>query len=303
VTSIPNLKAKYNDFWGDFAGSPSVGLYRIAFAILSLTFLDITHPAILNFSYPSPALWQPPAFERFLNWPVSPDAFHFAIRAYSISFIFILFGFLTRPALLVAFLASTYLTAEINNQGSWSYSNGLYCVSLLILFFTKSSNYYSVISSFKKPKFPIARSIPNHWALRLIQIIFVWSFFGAAIVKLQVIGWKWALSNNLVSAMVARNISDQYLATSWEWPIVKFLVQNPQFTMVLAFGSLLLELFSPLAFVHRNLKWLILASLALMQISIYVTLHESFVSYAPVYLVWLPWDKWDEKIRQHYSRI
>jgi hypothetical protein len=126
-----------------------------------------------------------------------------------------------------------------------------------------------------------APSASAGWALRVVQIGAVATYFFAAIAKLRFGGLAWLTSATLARAIIRRGtfLADPLLQIPWALVASQFFI--------MAF-----ELLSPvILFVRERWQWLMVAGLLLFHLSVYATITIIFLPHLVCLMAFLPLER------------
>ncbi|WP_134774233.1 hypothetical protein [Ornithinimicrobium flavum] len=122
------------------------------------------------------------------------------------------------------------------------------------------------------------------WALRMIQILTVFTYTGSVLAKMVLNEWdllRWANSGTLVWAFLRRPN-----------PVNDLLVEQAA-AACRAVGALALELAAPLVFVVReHWRWMVVLVFIGFHLSTFVLLGIHFLPTAVCWSAFLPWERW-----------
>ena len=123
------------------------------------------------------------------------------------------------------------------------------------------------------------------WALRMIQILTVFTYTGSVLAKAVLNDWdlvRWANSGTLVWAFLRRPN-----------PVNELLVEQALLLRVGQWGALALELAAPLVFVLReHWRWRVVLFFLGFHLSTFVLLGIHFLPTAVCWSAFLPWERW-----------
>lgn len=123
------------------------------------------------------------------------------------------------------------------------------------------------------------------WALRMIQILTVFTYTGSVLAKAVINDWdlvRWATSGTLAWAFLRRPS-----------PVNELLVEHALLLRAGQWGALVLELSAPLVFVVReHWRWLVVLFFLGFHLSTFVLLGIHFLPTAVCWSAFLPWERW-----------
>lgn len=123
------------------------------------------------------------------------------------------------------------------------------------------------------------------WALRMIQVLTVFTYTGSVLAKAVINDWdllRWANSGTLVWAFLRRPN-----------PVNQLLVEQAWLLRASQWGALALELAAPLVFlVREHHRWLVVLFFVGFHLSTFVLLGIHFLPTAVCWSAFLPWERW-----------
>ncbi len=137
-----------------------------------------------------------------------------------------------------------------------------------------------------RPAAPVASS-EYQWPVRLMQALMATVFLAAGLAKLRLSGLAWVYSDHMQNTL----LECYYLGKTPPTSLGPWVAQYPLLPKLLAGVSLLAELTAPLALFSRRYRWLVIPSLAGMQLGIYLVMGISFWHYLALYFVWIEWNE------------
>ena len=269
---------------------PLLDFFRV-FAV-GLMALIVGSNAFLNFSFYPDAFWQPQGILQFFKLnQISVEVARVALLLFWISTICALLGFFTRTSLILVGLTTTLLFSLKMSFGFMSHRESPLIVTVFILSAYPVSQRLSLDSRlFKKKK--AATKNEAYGLLVCLRLFLCLVYFSAAISKLLAHGLEWITTPTLQYYLL---FCDVTIPINWAqtlWPYAGYhLAMHPTVCYIFSALVILVEFSAPLAFV-RKLRYPIVGGLVILQISILLFLKISFVHLAPLFLAWLPWEKW-----------
>ncbi len=245
-----------------------------------------------NFPLYPVLFWQPQGLMQFVSVnDISVTAVRITEGLFWMAAVSAIFGLFTRTSLFVIGVTTSLLFSLKMSMGYMNHRESALIVLFFIFCFYPMGVQWSLDSRLAK-KQPPASNEESLGLLTCMRALLCIVYFSAGVSKLMVSGLDWVTTATLQYYL---QYCDVTLPMNWAqqlWPHAGFiLASNVLLTQVLAGLVLLIELAAPLAFI-RPLRYPIIVGLASLQISTLFFLKISFVHLLPLFLAWLPWEKW-----------
>lgn len=239
-------------------------------------------------------IYEPQFFHKWLNLPLPGPWITNLETFWLITLVFSCLGFLTNISKALSFTIGFYLLGLSWGFGRVTHVYNLSVICMGILCFSNCGQLLSIDSFLKKlfakslvQKNILLRVVKNEsWALRLCQLSWSLVFFNAGLSKVLNGGL------NIFDPIFLKNML--YNAENFQNPLLFDLMEKTLnypylWPCILAF-TIIIELGAIVAFFQEGrLKWFIIGSVALMQISAFMFFGINFRKMASGYLFWLPW--------------
>lgn len=201
-------------------------------------------------------------------------------------------GLFTRPALLVTAIIGFYLLSMPHDFGKVNHNDQPLALVMCILAFSRCGDALSVDSWLRARFSPKASAFPSRsgeyrWPVRAVWLAMALIFFAAGVSKLRHGGLEWMNGETLAYHLVSHNYPFLSFQPWTDWGL--WIAQWPTLLMVLAIGTVVTELFFPLALLHPVARALFVPAAFLMQLGIRLILGPHFEQYAMAYLFFVPW--------------
>lgn len=266
-----------------------LGLVRILF--FSCQFLFMARgPFFSMWSEVPVALWYPNGLMSLIADPALVQSYlPTLVTFWKVSFLFVILGLGYKYVAPLNVLAGFFIVNFSHSFGSQIHIYLPIVLASLPLAFSPAGAKYSLDSLILKNRM----ATPNEKAVKLtlfnMRLVFCVVYFSAGLSKILRGGLSWvtgdSLRNYLISAPL--NYPEGYhIGKELAWNIA--LYDWPILCRVLAGLTLILELSAPLALLGRGYSVVIITCLMIFQISIYLTVLVNFISYLPLYVVWIP---------------
>ena len=121
------------------------------------------------------------------------------------------------------------------------------------------------------------------WAIRMVQVAVVATYFLAAVAKIRFGGWGWANGATFARAIIRRGTD-----------LVDWMVQYPWTLRVSQWAMLLLELAAPLLLLVKRERtvWLVIGALYAFHLMTYAALGIIFLPHLVALAAFLPLERW-----------
>lgn len=285
---MQNLKSKVLPFTNSDDAAVSLGFVRIVFYFI-IWFHTHPWPLLQALSFPS-ELWLPQGLLVFFETPfsISTSAIQIIDWVWQLSALLCIFGFGFKY-FSVVFLILTFFVHNVGHSfGYQTHSIMPLIVGLMILTFSPAAERLSIDSYLKKKKSSSLEDV--NLAVLTVRIVFCFIFFAAGLSKLVNGGLDWFLSDNLQNVFIQTQV---YFPDTKKWVtslgVPLYLAQHPLLCQILAAGTILLELITPLALLKGRVRNGIIFFIFLAQVGFYFALMANFRSYLALYLFWFNW--------------
>ncbi len=264
------------------------------FRILSVSLMAwiLGSETFFNFSFYPSSLWQPQGVLQFFELnQISADIIRVTLYLFWISTVCAFLGFYTRSALLVVGITTTLLYSLKMSFGFMNHRESALIMTFFILSAYPVNSRLSLDFLLLKKRASVTKS-EVQGLLLCLRFFLCLIYFSAGISKLQAHGLEWITTPTLQYYLL---FCDVMIPNNWAqqiWPHAGYsLAAYPTLCQALSAFVIILELSAPLAFI-RWLRPFIIGGLLLLQLSIFLFLKISFIHLAPLFLAWLPWEKW-----------
>lgn len=207
-------------------------------------------------------------------------------------------GLAFRPASATVALLAPYLIGLPNNYGKVNHSRALLVIATVILAFSHADHALSLQRLLKKGAKSVAKSAEYRWPLAVVWLSVGLLYTAGGYSKITLSGIEWALSDNLRNLLVSYHFHHSPPTSLGLW-----LSDFPVLCKALAAGALLLELGCLLLLLGPPLRLLVGASLAALQLGIYLLMGIHFTAMIPLYACFVPWDQLLHLLRSGGRRL
>lgn len=263
-----------------------IDLYRIVFYLVAL-FLSFR----VQFKYipELDLLFAPSGFLKWLNLPGPGSWVPTVLWLWRLSLLFSALGLLTRFSTFLAFILGFYYFGLLWTLGLKVRSTHALVICLGIMAFSRTGKRWSLDQKlFKKNHQESDRLKDESWPIRLCQLFWCLIFFSAGYQKIE--GGIWHLLDPKMFESFLK--VSAFYKESVDPTIQKIFFSSPELIKLTMLATLVVELFSPLAFFYNGwLRFGIVGGLAIMQILAYFVFGVNFLFMLPMYLFWIPWQR------------
>ena len=200
-----------------------------------------------------------------------------------------LVGLRTRLSAFVFALGTWFLVSHETSYGETYHTEILISFFLLFLALSPSGRHLSIDALRRK-----ARIDPTTdravWPLRLIQVLFAWTFFSNAIAKLVYGGLAWMNGYTLQQYLLTRYLQ-------WDRPLALWIAQRYWLSVGLSIATLVLELSFPLALFVRRARPFLLTSAVVFFLIIYMAMKVVFFQHIVLFAVFVDFESLASRIR------
>ena len=201
-----------------------------------------------------------------------------------------LLGLRTRLSAFVFAFGTWFLVSHETSYGETYHTEILISFFLLFLALSPSGRRLSFDALRRK-----ARIDPTTdravWPLRLIQVLFAWTFFSNAIAKLVYGGLAWMNGYTLQQYLLTRYLQ-------WDRPLALWIAQRYWLSVGLSIATLVLELAFPLALFVRRTRPFLLAAAVIFFLFIYQAMNVVFLQHIVLFAVFIDFEAWANRLRR-----
>lgn len=271
----------------------SLAAMRIIF-FLSLYYLMYSGSYYGHHFYPQ-EYWGSPYWFRLLS--IGKPSVGFITTYHSAWIVLMLFaavGFLYRISTLLIFIYALFYFSPIGGLGGERYLFD-YAISMLVVFLAvfalAPANATMSVDAFICRRANIFNSSKRHnieylLPILLMQLLICFPFLFSAGNRVLVYGLDLLWSDFLYNKILIKYNGICH-TESYQCTITKSLLPYPIFFKMSYLFSQILELTCILAIFLKKIRWLFIISLVLFQVFVDVFLHELFISFIPLYVVWI----------------
>lgn len=204
-----------------------------------------------------------------------------------------LVGLLTRPAAFVFALGNWIFVSHTYSYGEEHHGEAIICMFLMLLAFSPSGRRLSldaVLHRWRGGEVTAPATVETAvWPLRLTQLLLAWAYFSNGLSKLVYGGLEWMNGYTLQRHILGN-------AVSWDKPLGLELARHHELAVLLSIGTIVIELFFPLAvFVRRTTPFFLIGG-ALLHVGIDVTMGAAFYQHVVLYSVFIDFSKWETRL-------
>lgn len=281
----------WNRFWFAPGSAFTLGVCRGLF-FGALFFWQWPHDFAAWGEY-SRVFWMPIwLFDTLRLRPVSPDVLRSVQAVWKVSLALSAVGFLTRPALAVAFALGVYLMGLPHNFGQTQHFDALVVFATGALALSRAGDACSIdawLAARRGRRRPGSHPSEYTWPIRFVWVAMALVFCAAGIAKLRASGLAWIFSDNLAMLLVRQqyHISDGDPLTSWGIAVAR----HTWLARSMAAVSLATELLFPLALFSRRARIVLVPAGLCFLIGIRVLMGPTFEQFMMCYVFWVPWDE------------
>lgn len=194
-------------------------------------------------------------------------------------------------SLIAATLGWFILNAGPSTAGDtylWNYSTGLPVLWMLVFAFSNAHHKYALDSFIFNYKLRFS-SFDYIWPLLLMRVLFIFPFFFSSFNRFKFYGIELFNSNFLFTRV---SLKQEIYCHSSDQPIscelISYLLKKPQLLSLLYDFSQLIEIGTLLLIFLKSSRLILVPCLIGMQIGIDLLLFENFLTFTPLYFVWIP---------------
>lgn len=281
-------KQNLSDFWWGHIEASSWGKIRFLFYGLALIFgRKGLSP---EWAQLDPNLYRPIGIFSWFH-PSFPttEFLAFVHVAWFISVLCAALGLLTRFSVLMAFLTGFYFISFTNSFGHQYHSELPLLFGLFLMNFVSVGQAFSLDSVIKKKlgaEFKV--SFLPVWPLRLLQTLWVLTFFFSGLTKLRRSGLGWIFDDTLQYFLVENAVTRlvELKGQAWETAGL-WLAQFPTLCTVAALFVILFELSTPLAFLGKRWALFFVVTSLVFLFSVFVFMGVGFGPLVPMVAFWM----------------
>ena len=273
------LRESFHDFWFTPAPAKRLGMLRIILGAFICLWMWSELSDFIKVPYTDPRLFAPVGV--VFHGPIAADLFPWAVYAtfgLAILFTLGLWHRVTGPL-----FAGMFLWLLCYRQ-SWSmiyHSDDVVVLHAIVLGVARSADALSLDAYFRKRRSPASNfsdqvSWQYNWPVKLMCSLVVCSYFLAAVAKLAgPLGLSWMTGENLRAQMAVDGIRKELLGKDPN-PFSYAIYDKVLLFTVLSAGSLITELFAPLALFNKRVGWLWSINAFFMHWGILAVMHITF---------------------------
>lgn len=296
---LKSFPQQWNKYWFSPEDPIQLGVLRILFFLIFwVLFKEQVQIAWTQIPLD---FWQPISFFKYFDLQ-PPDVFaaNCLIYSWNIATLFCIFGFLTPLSILICALTSLYFFGLRYCYG-FMHPTDANPILICFIFVFSSCGYRLSVDSFLARRFKFWGLFrgrpPRAWTLKLIWLSWAMMFFSAGLAKLRHSGLQWVISDNLRNYIIHNQYWFHFRIFSDSFNPSLILIQFPLLCQIAAAAALALELASPLILFSRKTRNIIVLLLFVFQLAnafiLLVDFYQSFL----VYIFFVNWAFWIEKIR------
>jgi hypothetical protein len=200
-------------------------------------------------------------------------------------------GFITRPAMAIAFVLGAYLMGLPHNFGQTQHFDTLVVFASGALALSRAGDACS-LDAWIAAASGRSRSAPPddgeyRWPIRFVWVAMALIFCAAGISKLRHSGLEWIASDNLALLLLRQqyHISDGEPLTRWGILVAR----HGGLARALALMSVSIETLFPLVLVSRVARYVLVPAGFAMLVGIRVLMGPTFEQFMMCYVFWVPW--------------
>ncbi len=262
------------------------------------------------------SLWKPVWLFQVLHLGVLPENTLDAMQIlFRIALVMSCIGLLTRGATAAAFIAGIYLLGLGHNFGKTGHGDAALVWTMGILALSRCGDAWSIDRLIRVARRrggggggvawpgrgPIQRPVISAeytWPIRAVWLVLSCVFFGAGVSKLAKSGMDWVFSDNFSNLLIQHHYIYHPMTRLGLW-----IADHPALCMMLAAGTILIELAFPLVLISRIARTVLAPAMFLIQIGIGIMLSVWFTQFIVCYLFFVPWDRLGAAIARTLRRL
>ena len=254
-----SIRQTLHDYWFSPAPATRLALLRILIGTFILWFLLDAHDDYIGVARTSHQLFAPVGV--VFHGPISPTLFEWLLDGTIVAALCFTLGVCHR---VTGPVFSALLLWLLCYRNSWSmiyHSDNLVVLHVIVLGFTRSADAWSFDALFRDrgDRAIAAGNLAGwqyNWPVQLICALTVTAYFVTGVAKLaSELGVGWITGQNLRAQMAVDSIRKELLGAAPNQVAYALYDWLPLFA-VLAIGTMVVELFAPLALLNRRLGWL-----------------------------------------------
>lgn len=266
--------------------SKELGFIRILF--FGILYLTTTNSYINDFNFLPDDLTCNFTLGAWYFLKIPPIYGSHLILIYKISLITSMIGLFSRFSFGLAFLSFFLLNFSLAKYCVFGHI--YYPLQIALFLWFLMDNYSGIrLDEYLLKKKHISTPLP---LILFLRIHFCTVFFLSGLSKIKKTGLDWALSDNLLNAVLMQRFyfADSPAALSFH-TLNGLATEYPFFIRILAIFTLFFELFSPLMLFNKRIANIFVKGLLSMQIGILLIVYINFSSWLPLYVCWLKFSK------------
>lgn len=290
------LGQRWMRFWFYPSSPLNLGLCRaLFFGALFILYYDVNFARWAE----SPAsTWIPVWIFELLHLPLLPAgalaAMHVALL---VSLGLACLGLFTRVSTASSLVLGLYLVGLSNNFGKVSHSGALAVFVIGIMALSRCGDAFSLDRLIWRRGERESDSGEYTWPVRAVWVLFALIFFGAGSSKLRHSGLEWVFSDNLAILLIHAQLKSDDLLLP-----LGFLSEYPWLILLLAAGTIVIEVGYPLVLVSRPARLFWVPGAFFMQVGISLSMDITFKEFFICNLFWIPWDRVFHGLASLYER-
>jgi hypothetical protein len=281
---------RWNAFWFAPGYAVDLGICRALF-FGALFLWQVGHDFSAWGSY-SPVFWMPIwLFERLHIPLLQPSAIAWVQIVWKVSLALSALGFLSRPAMVVAFATGAYLMGLPHNFGQTQHFDTLIVFASGALALSRAGDAVSIdalLAARNGPRRP-APAWEYTWPIRFVWVAMALIFCAAGLSKLRHSGLDWILSDNLSLLLLRQqyHLSDGEPLTDWG----VWVANHPLVVRGMAAAAVTIETLFPLALFSRIARAVLVPGGLAFLVGIRVLMGPTFEQFMMCYVFWIPWHR------------
>jgi hypothetical protein len=299
-----SLRNHWNHFWFEAAAPDNLGLCRIIlFGTMFLYYVFAPwlfpewgyHQNFVPWASVSRALWSPAWLMSVLHLaPASPAVLEAIQFVWRLALLLSCIGLFTRISTAISLAFGVYLFGIPAGFGRIHHTEQVLVLAFLAMAFSRCGDAWSIDALVRKRKTsaapaPPAMSGEYTWPIRMIWVVIVLIYFSAGISKARHSGFAWINSETMRNYLIwhSYHVTVVDPLTSWGPALARSAIVS----RLLAVFGMGIELALPIALFSKRARWLLVPSVAAMQISIALLMGPNFYPILVCQLLWVPWDR------------
>lgn len=274
-----------------------LSLIRIASGSFMLWYLLSRYDMMLKMVAGGVEMYQPVGVAAFWAEPIPVIWFHWILNIGIVLNILFIAGWKHRILGPIFALVVLWLMCYRNSWSMIYHNYNILVLHLLVIAFSSAADTLSLDSlRSHRQKLKSLEGSQYGWPIRLISAVTVITYFLSGIAKVKgELAWEW-FTGAAVRSQVAVDAIRKDMLGSAATPMFEWLYEHVEVFFMMGAGTMIVELGTPLALLHRKIGMLWAALAVLMHWGIYFIMgiefpyHMSgliFLSFFPVERVWM----------------